>query len=236
MPMSAKTTPDSSRSQTLDRGLSILEFIASTDEAPSIDQVSEHLGLGRSVTYRIIRTLEDHRLVVRDANGKLGGGNQLLALAANVRSDLRASAMPALSQLANTLEMTSFLVVPDADEVVTIEVVEPSRTAAHIAYRPGTRHPRTKGAPGIALLAADPQVSNARSAVKAARKVGWAYSESEVIQGMASVAAPVTTQPGEPVAAIAVVHLAANFDAQTVAPAVLHAARSLENKLSSSRT
>ena len=227
MPMSAKTTPDSSHSQTLDRGLSILEFIASTDEAPSIDQVSEHLGLGRSVTYRIIRTLEDHRLVVRDANGKLGGGNQLLALAANVRSDLRASAMPALSQLANTLEMTSFLVVPDADEVVTIEVVEPSRTAAHIAYRPGTRHPRTKGAPGIALLAAAPKVSSAR---------GWAYSESEVIQGMASVAAPVTTQPGEPVAAIAVVHLAANFDAQTVAPAVLHAARSLENKLSSSRT
>ena len=188
------------------------------------------------MTYRIIRTLEDLRLVVRDANGKLGGGNQLLALAANVRSDLRASAMPALSQLANTLEMTSFLVVPDADEVVTIEVVEPSRTAAHIAYRPGTRHPRTKGAPGIALLAADPKVSSARSAVKAARKVGWAYSESEVIQGMASVAAPVTTQPGEPVAAIAVVHLAANFDAQTVAPAVLHAARSLENKLSSSRT
>ena len=45
----------------------------------TIDELSSRLGLGRSVTYRIIRTLEDHRLVRRDTLGRLTGDTQLVA-------------------------------------------------------------------------------------------------------------------------------------------------------------
>jgi DNA-binding IclR family transcriptional regulator len=124
--------------------------------------------------------------------------------------------------------MTAFLVVSDSDEAVTVQVVEPTSTAAHVAYRPGTRHPLNRGAPGIALLAGDVPKTSERSEVTQARVSGWAYSEGEVIEGMASIAAPVTSADS---AAVAIVHLAAGLDSIQVAPRVVEAARCLGAEL-----
>lgn len=225
--MSPTRQIDSSRSQTLDRGLSALAIIATSETPLTIHEVATHLGLGRSVTYRIIRTLEDHRLVTRDATGRLTGGTQLVALAGGVKNDMQAAAAPILATLANLLGMTAFLVVSDGNAAVTVLVVEPTSTAAHVAYRPGTRHPLDRGAPGIALLAGDAPRAAERVEVSEARTSGWAYSESEVIEGMASIAAPVTTPDGAAQAAIAIVHLVAGMDSKYVAPHVVEAARCL---------
>ena len=230
--MVAQSSPDSSRSQTLDRGLTALNLIATSPAALTIDEVADQINLGRSVTYRIIRTLEDHRLVVRDASGRLAGGTQLVVLAGGVRAEMNAIAKPVLTDLANSLGMTSFLVVPDNQEVATVQVAEPTGTAAHVAYRPGTRHPLDRGAPGIALLAGLGPQPNEREEVTATRNLGWAYSEGEVIEGMASIAAPVTTSDGETRAALAVVHLALSLNSKEVAPLVISAAKSLALKLS----
>ncbi len=229
--MASQLSPDSSRSQTLDRGLKALKLIANSPVPMTIDEVANHLKLGRSVTYRMIRTLEDHRLVMRDASGRLAAGTQLVGLAGGVRAEMRALAAPILSHLANTLEMTSFLVVPDGEEAVTVQVAEPTSTAAHVAYRPGTRHPLNRGAPGIALLTGLDLQPSEREAVTAARTSGWAYSEGEVIEGMASIAAPVLTNDGTAQAAVAVVHLALSLNAHDVAPQVMKAANALRLKL-----
>lgn len=230
--MVAKSSPDSNRSQTLDRGLKALSLIATSHTPMTIDEVAAQLKLGRSVTYRMIRTLEDHRLVTRDPSGRLSGGTQLVALAGSVRNDMQAAAAPILTQLANTLEMTAFLVVADAQEAVTVQVVEPTSTTAHVAYRPGTRHPLDRGAPGIALLAGlDPQHGE-RNEVAAARSSGWAYSEGEVIQGMASIAAPVSTSDGTAKASLAILHLALSLNSAEVAPLVIEAAKALGLELS----
>ena len=225
--MSPTRQIDSSRSQTLDRGLSALTIIATSKTPLTIHEVATHLGLGRSVTYRIIRTLEDHRLVTRDATGRLTGGTQLVALAGGVKNDMQAAAAPILATLANLLGMTAFLVVSDGNAAVTVLVVEPTSTAAHVAYRPGTRHPLDRGAPGIALLAGDAPRASERVEINEARTSGWAYSESEVIEGMASIAAPVITLNGATQAAVAIVHLVAGLDSSYVAPHVVEAARCL---------
>ena len=229
--MSPNRQPDSSRSQTLDRGLTALAIIATSETPLTIAEVATHLRLGRSVTYRMIRTLEDHRLVTRDASGRLTGATQLVALARGVRNDMQAAAAPILLNLANFLGMTAFLVVSDSDEAVTVQVVEPTSTAAHVAYRPGTRHPLNRGAPGIALLAGDVPKTSERSEVTQARVSGWAYSEGEVIEGMASIAAPVTSADSAAKAAVAIVHLAAGLDSIQVAPRVVEAARCLGAEL-----
>jgi DNA-binding IclR family transcriptional regulator len=140
---------------------------------------------------------------------------------------MQAAAAPILAKLANLLGMTAFLVVSDSDEAVTVQVVEPTSTAAHVVYRPGTRHPLHRGAPGIALLAGDVPKTSERSEVTQARVSGWAYSEGEVIEGMASIAAPVTSAK----AAVAIVHLAAGLDSIQVAPQVVEAARCLGAEL-----
>jgi DNA-binding IclR family transcriptional regulator len=178
-------------SQTLDRGLACLDFVAASDRAVSVDATAAALGLHRSIVYRLLRTLELRHLVERDSEGDYSAGTYLAVLSRTVRRSLRAAAAPVLASLADELQMTAFLVVADDDEAVTIDSVEPTSLNAHVAYRPGTRHPIDRGAPGIALLAGRPPVRGERRAVTRARQLGWAESEAEVIPGLASIAVPI---------------------------------------------
>jgi DNA-binding IclR family transcriptional regulator len=192
-------------SQTLDRGLACLDVVATSEQPVSVDTVSESVGLHRSIVYRLLRTLESRRLIERDTDGDYVAGPYLAVLSRSVRRSLRAAAAPVLATLADELGMTAFLVVADGDEAVTIDSVEPTSLDAHVAYRPGTRHPIDRGAPGLALLAGRQPSPGERSEVSSARSVGWAASEAEVIAGMASVAVPIADQ-----GAVAVLWLAGN--------------------------
>jgi DNA-binding IclR family transcriptional regulator len=214
-------------SQTLDRGLACLDFVAASDRAVSIDEAAAALALHRSIVYRLMRTLEMRRLVERDADGDFLPGPYLAVLSRSVRRTLRAAAAPIVAGLAEDLQMTAFLVVADGDEAVTVDSVEPRSLNAHVAYRPGTRHPIDRGAPGLALLAAQPVRAGERSEVELARRRGWAHSEAEVIAGMVSVAAPIADQ-----GALAVLWLAgAEVSADTVGRLVADAARRIESRL-----
>ncbi len=192
-------------SQTLDRGLACLDFVAAADRAVSVDAIASALTLHRSIVYRLLRTLERRRLIERDAEGDYSPGPYLAVLSRTVRRSLRAAAAPVLANLAEDMQMTAFLVVADGDEAVTIDSVEPSSLDAHVAYRPGARHPIDRGAPGLALLAGRASLPGERTEVTRARDVGWAQSEAEVIAGMASIAVPIGDQ-----GAIAVLWLAGN--------------------------
>jgi len=192
-------------SQTLDRGLRVLEHITESLTPLTVAEVARDVGMHRSITYRMLRTLEDHGLIARDELGRFQAGAGLAVLAGRFTPALRAVAGRHLLKLAVATEKTAFLVVRHGDEAVTIEVVEPPAAAAHVSYRPGLRHPITTGAPGIALLAGEPPHADERPAVTQARSLGWATSTSEVIEGFRAVAAPVIDASGVCRAAIAVV-------------------------------
>jgi DNA-binding IclR family transcriptional regulator len=196
----------------------------------SIDQVAGRLGVHRSIVYRIVRTLEDHHLVTRDGGGLLAPGPGLAALAGSVESALQSVATPELYTLANEVAMTAFLVVRDGEEAVTVLSIEPRHSVAHVVYRPGGRHPVTRGAPGIALLAGAPPVAGERPEVALARDRGWASSEAEVLPGMSAVAAPITTPRGV-VAACSVVFVRTGQDEQELGKAVRRAAEAIARAL-----
>jgi DNA-binding IclR family transcriptional regulator len=208
---------ESSASQTLSRGLSILDLLADASRGITIAEVASGIGVHRSVAYRLVRTLEDHGLVVRDAAGSLLIGPHVATLARGIAADLQASAQPELRRLADELGMTAFLVVLDRDECVTLTTVEPQHTLASIAQRPGSRHSVLVGAPGVAvqtLLDADARAARGLDAdeapeVAAARARGWATTHGEVIPGVTSVAAPVR---GAVPAAVAVLFVGAGPD------------------------
>jgi DNA-binding IclR family transcriptional regulator len=105
--------------------------------------------------------------------------------------------------------MTAFLVIRDHDEAVTAVVVEPRTAIAHVTYRPGRRHPVTRGAPGIALLAGRPALPDEREEIAVCRARGWAFSESEVLPGMKACSAPVIAADGSCTAAVSVVFVGA---------------------------
>lgn len=212
------------QSQTLHRGIRILEHLASAGAACSVAEIGQALGVHRSITYRLLRTLEDHRLVERDAAGRFGPGLGLAALARSVRTDLQTAAAPHLEALAAELGMTAFLVVRAGAEAVTVTSVEPRDSATHVAHRPGTRHPVDRGAPGLALLMPEPPADGDRDELRAARATGWAVSAGEVIAGLHSIAAPVLGRDGSASAAIAVVYVDHGADVTPVGRTVAEAA------------
>ncbi len=213
-------------SQTLDRGLRVLEHVASASAPVAVADVARSVDIHRSVAYRMMRTLEDHGLLLRDEGGRYSPGAGLAALSGRFRPQLRAAAARHLQRLMTETEKTAFLVVRHGDEAVTIDVVEPAVGRAVISYRPGVSHPVDRGAPGLAMLSAQPQTDGERAAVALARRRGWAVSESEVIEGFRSVAAPVVDREGTCRGALAVV-FAGRADLSALGRAVVAAAKDL---------
>lgn len=210
-------------SQTLSRGIRILEVLADARAALTIDDIAGRLDVHRSIAYRLLRTLEDHGLATRDASGAVSLGARMAALAAGVAHDLQAEALPELTAIANELGMTCFLAVLDGGECITLASVEPRHAVASVAQRPGARHPVTVGAPGKAILAQlettdlPDDVSPAlRADVGTAAARGYATSHDEVIPTVQSVAVPLPLRGQRP-AAIAVVHVATDLDDEEIA-------------------
>ncbi len=221
-----------SGSQTLDRGLRALAVVADAEAPMSTAEVAVALDLHRSIAYRMLRTLEGHGLLRRHDDGRFGPGLTLAVLARRVAPTLQGAATPELSSLADAVGMTAFLVVRDGDDAVTIAVVEPRHVTAHVAYRPGNRHPVDRGAPGIALLAGAPSRRGERSAVTLARRRGWAHSRSEVLPGMRSVASPVLDARGIPHGAVCVVFAGVSGSVTDLGVRVCVAARTVAERLS----
>ncbi|MGV1008194.1 MAG: IclR family transcriptional regulator [Dermatophilaceae bacterium] len=196
---------DRPASQTLDRGLRVLEHVVRANAPLAVADVARGVEIHRSVAYRMMRTLEDHGLLARDDLGRYVPGAGLAALSGQFRPRLRAAAARHLQRLVQQTGMTSFLVVRNGDDAVTIDVVEPPAGEAVISYRPGVTHPVHRGAPGLALLTGEPTQPGERREVIEGRRRGWVSSESEVIEGLRSVAAPVIDRSGRCRGALAVV-------------------------------
>lgn len=222
--------PEGVGSQTLDRGLLVLEAVAEAAEPLNVADLVHGTGLHRSIVYRMVRTLEHRRLLSRTEDGRYRPGARLAVLARAVFPSLRTAAAQPLVELARTTGMTAFVVVPEGDLAVTLEVEEPRRSMAHVAYRPGVQHLLTSGGPGLAILAGRPPEAGERPEVATARRRGWADSHGEVIPGYRSCAAPVHSASGECVGAICVVYVG-ETPVEELAPAVLLAARATEDAL-----
>ncbi|WP_030558464.1 helix-turn-helix domain-containing protein, partial [Streptomyces exfoliatus] len=68
-------------SQTLSRGIRVLEVLAAAQRPLSIDEIAGELGVHRSIAYRMLRTLESHRLISRQDGGRYAPGAGLVVLA-----------------------------------------------------------------------------------------------------------------------------------------------------------
>jgi DNA-binding IclR family transcriptional regulator len=227
-----------SPSQTLSRGIRALEILAAAQSPMTIAELADAMGVHRSVAYRILRTLEDHSLLVRDDAGKVQPGPGLAVLARGVSRNLQTAALPELTQLANALTMSTFVAVWDRDDCVTLVTVDPRHTGTGIVQLPGSRHAISAGAPGIAIQSAYSEADWDKAApgipyrpeAVAARSRGYAASHDEVIAGVSSVAVPVRVPGGRP-AALAVVYIRTSQDPDEVAASLMAGASRIEAQL-----
>lgn len=211
-------------SQTLARGLAALSLIGEESDPLTVAELASRLEIHRSMANRLIRTLEHHGFVVRNAAGELELGARMAALARNVARDLQTAAAPELTALANELGMTAFLVVFDGEAAVTLSSAEPQRADATVAQRPGSRHAIDRGAPGRVLRSQlDPSTHPARA---------YEVSHDEIFPGLSSVALPVRTFDGKP-ASLAVLYVTHDIDVEDTAARIGLSVSRIEHTLGS---
>ncbi|HXG41147.1 MAG TPA: IclR family transcriptional regulator [Dehalococcoidia bacterium] len=217
-------------SQTLDRGLRLLEALAQEPEGLTVTELASRLGIHRTNVYRLLATLAQHRLVRRDRDGRYFLGTGIMDLVRGVAHDLRTVALPILAELAEKVQATAFVTLADGDEAVAVAVVEPRRSNIHVAYRVGFRHPIERGASGLAILAGRPPQPGEREEVKEARRLGYSVTRGELQPGASGIAAPICVG-GRPADASVGVVTIGELDVEKVAPHVLEAARAIAEAL-----
>ena len=215
-------------SGTLERGLSVLEFVAKRGEASASDAVAA-LGISRSATYRIIDTLRRKRyLEISPGSEKLRLGIRTteLGMAAVSGVDAVRLAPSHLRALVEQTLETVFLAVVDDDVAVVYVYKEEGPQAIKMSSRLGSRRPLHCTALGKAYISALPDdvqpsfikglrlrrltdntITDAgvlEAEISVAKERGYAVDRVEVEEGVACFGAALRDYRGLPVAAISV--------------------------------
>ncbi len=179
--------------QTLDRGIAALDIVSEHAGGVAMPELATALGVHKAIAYRIVATLEARGMVVRGADGRVRLGGGLMALAGRFEPQFRAAAEPELRRLAARTRAAAFIAIAQGDACVPIMVEQADHGVLQVSYRLGTRHPLSRGASGLAILAGRAPQPDEAEAVSRARAQGYSITRGELQRGAVGVAAPVLT-------------------------------------------
>lgn len=174
--------------QTLDRGLQALTMIANAPNGILISDIAKALGIDRAIAYRIVSTLEMHKLIVRKDRGLVYLGVGALNIGTRFESQFCQMAKPHLDALANASKATAFLSLAEGDECIAIAVSEPASLMLRVGYQQGSRHPLNISAAGIAILAGRPETTKDTYELHLARQQGYSLTKGVLQKGAIGVA------------------------------------------------
>jgi DNA-binding IclR family transcriptional regulator len=192
-------------SQTLGRGLSALQAVATAPSGMTAQQVADHVGIHRTIAYRLLSTLTQHRYVTKGDDGRYRPAAALAALGASFDNNLRQLCVPTLRTLADELGVTVSLLVAEGDDQVAIAVVVPALVFYRLAFHEGSREPLERGAAGVALLSSMRPRPGERDLVPQTRHDGWVITHGEIEPDTYGLAVPVRRRPPSPPTCINVI-------------------------------
>ena len=211
--------------QSVDRALGILEVLARTGEA-GVTAIAGELGVHKSTVFRLVATLEAHRLVEQTKDRgryRLGVGILRLAGATTARLDLVQEARPICRQLASdTGETVNIAVLSESSALYLDQVAGSSALQPHNWV--GQHIPLHATSNGKVLLSGlddgeldavlgklatyTPQTITNRARLRdeldRVRAQGYALAVDELEVGLAAVAAPIRNAHGDVVASMSV--------------------------------
>lgn len=220
---------ESRYSQSLERGLAILECFTPERPVWGIAELADELGMSRSTTHRYALTLTELGYLVRAPRRRyrLGLGVTELGLSALSSMSLRTHAQPYLEELSRRVPHTLALAVLDGPEVLYVDCVRGSRRGLHpvdLGLGEGACLPAHCTAIGKLLLAhlpapeqrdliaelelqrQGPRAITSRTALRLelARilEAGLATGEEELAPGLLEIATPVRSHGHELLAGV----------------------------------
>jgi IclR family KDG regulon transcriptional repressor len=230
------------------RTLDIFELLASEPQGLTVSEISDKLGMARSSTHGLVRTLHARGYLMQDGGQRFHLGARLIQLGLNVvdRLELRASARLPLERLVEATHDTALLVVPEHGDLLFVDKVLSDARDVRTDPRVSSRSPLHCSSLGKALLAAldDQAVLDVLDVVglegmtefsivdrdelladlARTRERGYAVDEQEALLGVFCVGAPVRDHTGRAIAAISLSTIKDFFAPEATGPQVSAAA------------
>ena len=143
--------------QVLERMFTLLDVLASREEAVSLKELSEITGLHPSTTHRILNDLTIGRLVERPESGSYRLGMRLLELGnlVKARINVREAALLPMRRLHLTTQQAINLSMRQGDEIVYVERSFSERSGMQVVRAIGGHAPLHLTSTGKLFLAAD---------------------------------------------------------------------------------
>jgi DNA-binding IclR family transcriptional regulator len=143
--------------QVIERMFTLMDVLASREEAISLKEISEKAGLHLSTTHRLLNDLATGRFVDRPQPGSYRLGMRLLELGNLVKSRLnvRDAALAPMRDLHKLIQQPVNLSMRQGDEIVYIERAYSERSGMQVVRSIGGRAPLHLTSVGKLFLAAD---------------------------------------------------------------------------------
>jgi IclR family transcriptional regulator, acetate operon repressor len=209
------------------RAFHIVEEVARSETALSLTDIVRLVELPKPTVYRILTTLEESGLLIREPDGKhYVPGERLMRLCGDVllRSPARSARHAVIEELVEQVGETCNLTIPNGNYVMYLDRVEtdwPLKVNLHA----GSKVPLYASASGKLFLANmvkrtrdrflqnTPLLKHTKNTLadyksletelKKIREMGYAVDNEEYLVGIACLAVPITDDNGRVVAAVA---------------------------------
>jgi len=214
--------------RTLDRGLIVLEALASSGRKLGVTELSEVCAFDKSTVYRLLTTLVRRGYAQHDPGTRQYSlGLKILELHDALQDSLalQDAVRPFLAKLVKETGETSHLAVLSGNEIVFVDWINTEQVVG-VRTQIGRREPAPHTALGRAILAALPveeaeailstaelhpytsrtviTIEGLRNEVQLTREQGYAIDNEEFIKGVRCVSAPLRDLAGKVVGAIGI--------------------------------
>ena len=211
----------------LDKALAVIEAVAEQPQAIGLPDLAARLELPRQTTHRILKTLEDRGLLLRDpARDRFSVGPALSRLALNIIHARNQSApvRMILRELVDQVQETCNVGVLDGGEFVYLERIE-CNWSLRVSLQAGSRVPAYCTSGGKAILAHLPrdlldrllgagalrrftpmtitEPAALERELARVREQGYSLNDQEFTVGIIGVGVPILDSRGRPLAALA---------------------------------
>lgn len=198
----------------LEKMLSVLEFVEERGQVAGMEEMLDGLSLTRSTLYRYVRTLVEFGLLATSPGTGYTLGPRIIELdyKIRVRDPIILASHPLMTQLVQTVPGIALLCRRYRDRVLCVHQVRGS-VGFVSTYERGRARPLLRGAASLVILAnmptaqisklyhQDPQafadaglggsLKAVRQGMRAIRQQGWKASEGQVVSGVTGIAAPI---------------------------------------------
>jgi IclR family acetate operon transcriptional repressor len=154
-PDPATATPEQARkynNRSVERVVSMLNVLQESPEPMSLVEIHRSIRMAKATAFRYLWTLEKHRYVERDKNGRYRLGLGFVGMQSRELDVLHDRARPWLERLRDETGETTNLGVLDGADIRYVEVAESPRTVRMVSVR-GSRDPLHCTALGKAIAA-----------------------------------------------------------------------------------